>query len=433
MRARSVPRAHFFCFSLRSSLSSASRPTPQEPHVHIGRNVCFAIVSLTLCTGLTCAQGPQEPWSVRIARSFQAVHPDSIIYADEAKSRKWNYEQGLMLEAFYKTWMHTGDSTYLKYARMNLDFYVTESGEIRTYKLSDFNLDNIAPGKFTVRMFLATRENRYRKAAEMLRGQLRDQPRTKSRGFWHKKIYPFQMWLDGLYMAEPFYALYARTFNEPDVFDDIAHQFLLIRQNNRDPRTGLYYHGWDESRQQRWADSQTGCSPNFWGRSIGWMAMALADVLELFPEDHPKRADLLKMFQELAESAWQARDRSTSLWYQVVDRQKTPGNYLEASASAMLAYAMAKGANNGYLPQEFGARARASFKSITEKFVSIEKRIISLNSVCKVGGLGGRPYRDGSFEYYVGEPIRTNDFKGYGPFLLAAIEIEKLGRKETSP
>ncbi len=355
------------------------------------------------------------------------MHPDSIIYHDEAKSRKWNYEQGLMLEAFYQTWMQSGDSLYLTYIKRNLDYYIADDGTIRTYKLSDFNLDNIAPGKGVVRLYALTGQDKYRKAADVLRDQLRQQPRTRSGGFWHKKIYPFQMWLDGLYMAEPFYTLYAATFGENKAFDDIAHQFLLIEKNNRDEATGLYYHGWDESRSERWANPKTGRSASFWGRSIGWFAMALVDVLELFPADHPGRTDLERVFKDLARSVLHYREDSTGLWYQVIDKPGEKGNYLEASASAMFAYALAKGARLGYLPAEMGEKGMESFTGVLNHLTETgDDGVIHLMKTVKVGGLGGKPYRDGSYDYYLSEPTRTDDFKGYGPFLLAAIETERL-------
>ena len=376
---------------------------------------------------ISCAShdDPVSSWSSRIARSFLAMHPDSITYEDEAKSHKWNYEQGLMLEAFYQMWRHTNDTAYFQYCQKNLDHYVMEDGSIATYELEDFNLDNIAPGKAAVWMFGITGKEKYMKAAETLRRQLKLQPRTQSGGFWHKKIYPFQMWLDGLYMAEPFYTEYSKTKGDTAAFDDIAKQFLLIEKNSRDATTGLYFHGWDESRTQQWADPSTGLSPNLWGRSIGWMCMALVDVLESFPEQHGKREDLLRMLKNLAESAWNARDADSNLWYQIVDRPRDHGNYLEASASAMFTYAFAKGARLGYLPSVFKDRAKMSFEGITKHLVTVDDGVVHLHEVCKVSGLGGNPYRDGSYEYYVGEPRRTNDFKGYGPFLLAAIELER--------
>jgi len=369
----------------------------------------------------------EQAWSQRIAGSFLAMHPDSIIYPDVPKSRRWNYEQGLVLEALYQMWALTGDSTYVRYVKQNLDYYILPDGTIRTYRLEDFNIDNIAPGKVTVRIYQMTGEEKYRLAADILREQLRRHPRTKSGGFWHKKIYPYQMWLDGLYMGEPFYTLYATEFGEREAFDEIALQFLLIEKNNRDSASGLYYHGWDESRSERWADPLTGRSANFWGRSIGWLAMALVDVLEYFPQNHPRRPDLERIFRNLAESVLPYRDETTGLWYQVVDRPTAEGNYREASASAMLAYALAKGTRLGYLGAETGRKARQTFQGILEHLVTIDQNgLLHLQDVCSVAGLGGKPYRDGSYAYYIREPKRTDDFKGYGPFLLAAIETERL-------
>ena len=376
---------------------------------------------------LLFSQSKQEPWSVRIASSFIRLHPDTIAYPTEAKSYKWNYEQGLMLGAFYQAWLHTKDDQYKNYIKKNLDYYVRKNGTINTYKLTEFNMDNVAPGKILLQAYSVFNEQKYLWAADTLRRQLAHQPRTSEGGFWHKKIYPYQMWLDGLYMGEPFYVLYASTLNDTAAFDDIANQFLLIQKHAYDKRTGLFYHGWDESKKERWANKETGCSPNFWGRSLGWFAMALVDVLDYFPEQHSKRKELVLLFQHFMESVLKQRDEQSKLWYQVVDKQKAPGNYLEASASAMFTYAFAKGVNRGLLSQKFAPAARESFDGIIKNLVTVDaKGSIFLNDVCKVSGLGGNPYRDGSYEYYIGEPRRTNDFKGYGPFLLAAIEIEKL-------
>ncbi len=393
------------------------------------------IINLLVLTGFISACGTgqnavripeDEPWSKRIADSFITMHPDSIIYPDEEKSRRWNYEQGLMLEAFYQMHRHTGDVRYRDYLKKNLDHYITQNGSIKTYKLTEFNIDNIAPGKAVLHAFDLFKENKYKWAADTLRKQLALHPRTSEGGFWHKNIYPYQMWLDGLYMAEPFYVLYAVMFDETTAFDDIVKQFILIAKHTYDTRTGLYFHGWDESKQQRWADKVTGCSPNLWGRSLGWFAMALVDVLDYFPIDHPAQKELVCIFQNFMENISKQRDKDSKLWYQVVDKQTTPGNYLEASASAMFTYAFAKGVNKGYLQPNYYDEAVESFSSILDRFVTVNKDgIIHLNGVVKVSGLGGNPYRDGSFEYYISEPKRTNDFKGYGPFLLAAIEIEK--------
>ncbi|MGB2869710.1 MAG: DUF4350 domain-containing protein [Bacteroidota bacterium] len=367
-----------------------------------------------------------EPWSQRIARSVLTMHPDSIVYATEAKSRKWNYEQGLMLEALWRTSEQSGNQQYETYARRNLDYYVGNDGSIDTYKLEDFNLDNIAPGLALLRAYAATKDAKYKRAADTLRHQLALQPRTKEGGFWHKKIYPSQMWLDGLYMAEPFYVQYAHAFGSRKDFDDIANQFIWIEQHARDAATGLLYHAWDESKQQKWANPATGSSPNFWARAMGWYAMALVDVLDDFPKEHPKRAELVGIFQRLSRALAAYRDPASGLLYQVVDQGRRPGNYLEASGSAMMTYAFAKGTRQGLLGSNYFALAGQSFQGITRRLVSVDERgLVSLHETCSGAGLGGNPYRDGSYEYYINEPRRTNDFKGVGPFLLAALELEK--------
>lgn len=389
------------------------------------------VIGLFLCaamlTEMSAQTGVQTPWSIRIADSFIALHPDSIVYADEMKSQRWNYEQGLLLETFYQMWLHTKDDRYTAYLKKNLDHYIQEDGSINTYSMKEFNIDNISPGKPTLRAYSLFNENKYKWAADTIRQQLRLHPRTSDGGFWHKKIYPNQMWLDGLYMAEPFYTLYASMFSDSAAFNDIAHQFLLIAKHTYDQRTGLYFHGWDETRTMGWANKETGCSPNLWGRSLGWYAVAIVDVLDDFPVAHPQRKELISLFQRFMENVLKQRDQKSYVWFQVVDKQTAKENYLEASASAMFTYAFAKGVNKGYLPKTFAVAAKESWNGMLKQFVTTnEKGNIFLNDVVKVSGLGGNPFRDGSYEYYISEPRRTNDFKGYGPFLLAAIEIEKL-------
>lgn len=391
-----------------------------------------SMILLIICSAicLSCSASINQHNEVlsaaRIADSFIQLYPDTIAYKNEAKSYKWNYEQGLMCEAFYHMWLHTKNNKYFDYLKQNIDYYIENDGTIKTYKLYDFNIDNITPGKILLRLYSDLKEEKYKKAADTLRKQLTLHPRTNEGGFWHKKIYPYQMWLDGLYMAEPFYTLYSQMFNDSSSFDDIANQFLYIQKHLKDEKTGLYYHGWDESKSQKWADPITGRSSNFWGRSIGWFMMALVDVLEIFPQDHPKRNNLLKIFVNLSESLKSFRDSKSKLWYQVLDKIDSSGNYIEASASLMFIYSFAKGSNKRYLSENFLKIAEESFKAVFEKLVTVDsKGNIYLSNVCSVAGLGGNPYRDGSFEYYIAEPKRTNDFKGYGPFLLAAIELEK--------
>jgi unsaturated rhamnogalacturonyl hydrolase len=326
---------------------------------------------------------------------------------------------------------HTGKEEYLDFVHRNLDQYVEASGSIKLYKLSDYNLDLVAPGRSLLITYQTTKEEKYLRAADTLRRQLREQPRTKEGGFWHKKIYPYQMWLDGLFMAEPFYAMYAKMFNEPDAYDDIANQFIWVAEHTYDPKTGLYYHGWDESKQQEWADKNTGCSPSFWGRAMGWYVMGLVDVLDYFPEQHPRRNELIATLNRVCSGLLKWRDNETGLWYLVLDQGKRPGNYFESSSAAMFTYAFAKGALKGYLDKKYFNEAERSFDGILKHHVSIDDNgFVNLHHTIKGAGLGGPARRNGSFEYYAGEQQRTNDMKGLGPFLLAAIELEQ-GRAAT--
>lgn len=394
--------------------------------------VSTLIVLFLSVTTIDCRQKTSyNNMAIKIADSFIELHPDTVAYKNEAKSHKWNYEQGLILTAFYKLYKLTGEHKYLNYIKKNIDYYVENDGTIKTYKFNDLTLDNISPGRVLLYLYKETKEEKYKKAADTLRRQLELQPRTVSGGFWHKKIYPNQMWLDGLYMAEPFYALYSKMFNEPKAFEDVTKQFLLVRNHLKDEKTGLYYHGWDESKKQKWADPVTGTSPSFWGRSIGWFMMGLVDVLDYLPKDQKNRDDLIRMLRDASESLLKYRDEKTGLWYQVVDQGSRDGNYIEASSSSMYGYVFVKGANEGYLDKKFYKIAQESFNNILKYLVTYDNEgRFYINNIASVGGLGGNPYRDGSFEYYINEPKRTNDFKGYGPFMLLAIELAKNEKSE---
>jgi unsaturated rhamnogalacturonyl hydrolase len=337
----------------------------------------------------------------------------------------WQYEHGLFVKALAEIDAVTGQDNFEGFVHNWANHFVTPQGDIRTYRIDEFNLDLVNPGRLLFPLYRRTGEERYAKAIQLLRSQLKQQPRTESGGFWHKKIYPFQMWLDGLYMACPFYAEYALTFNELDLLADVVNQFKLIEHHARDPKTGLLYHAWDESKGQKWANPETGCSPHFWGRAMGWYAMALVDVLDILPTTHADYPVLVQILLRLAHALLQVQDPVTGLWYQIVDLPHRPGNYRETSVSAMLAYAFAKGGRKGYLSPDYQLAAQRAYRGLLENMVKVDKRgILTLEGICSVGGLGGDPYRDGSFEYYMSEPIATNDFKGVGPFILAALEME---------
>jgi len=270
-----------------------------------------------------------------------------------------------------------------------------------------------------------TQDERYAKAIQLLRSQMQTHPRTSEGGFWHKLKYPHQMWLDGIYMAAPFLAQSARIYDEPELLNDVAHQIILMEKHARDATTGLLYHGWDESRQQRWADPVTGTSPNFWGRAMGWYAMALVDVLDFFPSEHPQHSEISAILSRLAEAIGHYQDQETGLWYQIVDQGGKKGNYLESSASCMFVYALAKGTRLGYLDNKYAAAARRGYNGILKNLITVDSSgLVTIYQGCSVAGLGGDPYRDGSYEYYIGEKVIDNDPKAVGSFILASIEFE---------
>jgi len=344
---------------------------------------------------------------------------------ESGQPAKWTYDHGVVLKGIEGIWRSTGDGKYFRYIQQSMDQFVNSDGTIRTYTLDDYNLDNILPGRNLLLLYKVTGQEKYRKAAALLREQLKTHPRTSEGGFWHKKIYPSQMWLDGLYMAEPFYAEYAATFHEDADFDDIARQFVLMERHARDARTGLLYHGWDESRKQRWANPTTGRSPNFWGRAMGWYGMALADTLDYFPQGHPQRDELIAILIRFGAAIEKYQDKKTGLWYQVLDKGSGKGNYLEASAPCMFVYALAKGVRSGYLPATYLQVAQKGYKGIVDHFIKTDARgQVNLDGTVSVAGLGGNPYRDGSYQYYLSERVVTNDPKGVGAFLLASNQME---------
>jgi unsaturated rhamnogalacturonyl hydrolase len=361
-----------------------------------------------------------KKWSERMALSVLKRNPWMV----QTTGAGWGYTQGLVYYSLEQLLIKTNDKQYLDYIKIYGDQMINDAGNIKGFKREDFNLDNINAGKILFNLYAITRNDKYKKALDVLRDQLKAQPRTKEGGYWHKQKYTTQMWLDGAYMASPFLAQYASTFNEPNSFDEVALQFILMEQHLRDEKTGLLYHGWDESKAQVWANKQTGASPNFWGRAIGWYSMAIVDALDYFPANHPKRNNLIQIFSRLINALLNYQDKATGLWYQVVDQGDRKGNYLEASASSMFVYAMAKGVRKGYLDQKFMDAAKKGYDGIINKLIAVkENGEVDLLQVCEVAGLSED--RDGSYEYYVNEKIRVNDPKGTGPFILASLELDK--------
>jgi unsaturated rhamnogalacturonyl hydrolase len=364
-------------------------------------------------------------WSIHMADSEMARRGDSLAWK-EGGTAKWDYTTGLFTLSLLKLHERVDNPRYVTFAENAIGSFISTNGTIHSYKIEDYSLDNINPGKTVLALYQLTKEELYKRAADRLRAQLDIQPRTSEGGFWHKQRYPHQMWLDGLYMGSPFYAEYAKLFNEPtSSFDDVAKQIRLVAAHTYDPASGLFYHGWDEAKEQVWADKTTGASPNFWGRAIGWYAMALVDVLDYFPKDHPARPEIITTLKKLCDGVVKHQDPASGLWWQVIDQGGRPGNYLEATASSMFVYAMAKGVNHGYLSRDYIPAILKGYSGLTGKLIKQDAGgNVSLTQCCSVAGLGTG--RDGSFAYYIKEPVVENDLKGIGPFILAGLEMQQL-------
>ncbi len=346
----------------------------------------------------------------------------------QGRPASWNYIDGCMMTALLAMSDITGEREYADFAERFIDWFVAEDGSIRSYDPEKYNLDDINEGRVLFPLYERTGKEKYRKAAELLRRHLERQPRTAEGNFWHKAIYPHQVWLDGLYMAQPFYALYELTFGGGDA-GDTCRQIETVRRRMYNAEKGLYYHGYDASRSAFWADRATGCSKSFWLRSIGWFAVALADLTEILPAGGQRRR-LCEIFRELMAGAAAWADPDTGMYWQVVDQGGREGNYLETSGSSMLAYAMLKGARLGVLGKEYAAKGEKTFRGIAEKYLSFTGETLNLGGICLVAGLGpeNNRRRDGSYAYYISEPVVENDAKGVAPFLLCYTEIKRLGK-----
>ncbi|KAA0126909.1 glycoside hydrolase family 88 protein [Chryseobacterium sp. SN22] len=368
-------------------------------------------------------------WSERMMLSEMHRFPESWML-DFSKSPKWTYPSAIVLDGAEQLYAKTGKKEYYDYISDFGGKLVQEDGTILTYELEKYNIDLLNSGNVLLYLYEKEKKEKYLKALQTLRRQIDGQPRTKEGSFWHKKIYPYQVWLDGLYMGMPFYTHYTHDFSKgteaTKAYDDIMFQFDSVQKNLLDKKTGLLYHAWDESRKEAWADKQTGLSPNFWGRAMGWYGMAMVDVLDYLPQNHPGRARLISYLRSYADAIIKVQDKDNGLWYQVLDKPLEKGNYTEATASAMFVYTMIKSVNKGYLPKSYKAYAKKGYDGIIENLITVDHNgVVNLNKCCAVAGLGGKPYRDGSYEYYVNEEIRSNDAKGTGPFILASLEFEK--------
>ena len=365
-----------------------------------------------------------------VLRLIHESTPDHTVWNIEklrsGKPTNWNYIDGCMLTALLELSSITGEKQYADFVEGFIDAFVEEDGTIRTYSAGGHALDDINEGRVLFPIYERTGKEKYRKACDFLHQCLLEQPRTHEGSFWHKQIYPNQVWLDGLYMAQPYAALYEKYFGSGD-YSDIVHQIDTVHLHMRDAKTGLYYHGYDASRTAFWCDKDTGLSQNFWLRAIGWFSVALADLIDILPSGE-ERNRICGVFSELMEDVSKFSDPESGMYYQLVDKKDLEGNYLESSGSSMIAYAMLKGSRLGVLDKKFAELGRKSFDGIIERCMSFENGELNLGSICLVAGLGpeNNPRRDGSTAYYLSEPIVRNDAKGVAPFLLCYTEVKRL-------
>jgi unsaturated rhamnogalacturonyl hydrolase len=391
-------------------------------------NRCLIILLLVALTACNIRPKDQKAlhtdlkWSVRMANSVIARSDDLIFYVND--SPKWAYDVAFLGMAIDK--LGNIDPKYSKYMEDWVNYFIKPDGSVTDYRLEEYNLDRIFPGRNLITLFKRNPNPGYKIALDKFIEQLKTHPKTSSGGYWHKKIYPSQMWLDGIYMGSTFMAQYAKEFNSPEWFDAATTQTKLIYEKTVDPKTGLLMHAWDESRVQKWCDPVTGKSHYPWSRATGWYILAITDILDYLPENHPDRTVLIALLQKICDALLKVRDPKTGLWFQVLNQGGREGNYTEGSGSAMYAWVFAKGVHKGYLDKKYLEIANSVFDGIIKELITVdEKGILTMHNICGGCGLGGNPYRDGSYEYYVNEKRVDNDTKGVSPFIMAAIELDR--------
>ena len=368
-----------------------------------------------------------KKYASHLEQDKQILPGQTVEDAQKNRPAVWNYEMGVVLTGFEKLALKNGNQQYLDYTKKIIDHFIAADGSIRTYVMEEYNMDNMPTGRQLLHLYQQTREEKYKKAADILNQQLAWQPRNKAGGYWHKLKYPTQMWLDGLYMAQPFAAEYAKMFNDTNRFDDIVKQFVLMEKVSRDAKTGLLFHGWDESHLQKWANPKTGLSPQFWSRAMGWYMMGLVDVLDYIPVNHKGRTQLISILNRLSTAVIKFQDKKEGVWWQVTDKAGTALNYLESSSSAMFIYGLAKAVRLGYINKSFQPAVKKGYEGLIKNFVEVDASgIVHYTKAVAGAGLGGIPYRDGSYDYYVNEPKRDDDLKAIGPFIQACIEYDLL-------
>ncbi len=387
--------------------------------------ILFSVLAATIssCTGRTGVKNdPEKKWSVLMADNVINI-ADSLIHYVEGRP-KWAYDVAFLGMAVDR--LGHLDQKYSKYMEDWVNYFIQDDGSVTDYSIREYNLDRIYPGRNVMTLYRRDKRPEYKTALDNFVEQLKTHPKTLSGGYWHKQIYPWQMWLDGIYMGSTYMVQYAKEFNAPEWFDVAVMNTKLIYEKTLDQSSGLLMHAWDESRQQKWCDPETGRSLYPWSRATGWYTMAIVDILDYLPSDHPGREDLILILKNTCEALLKVRDPRKGLWYQVLNEGGREGNYLEGSGSAMYAYVFAKGAKLGYLDEKYLDIANDSFDAILRELITVDDNgIITMHNICGGCGLGGNPYRDGSYEYYIGEKRVDNDPKGVAAFIIAAIELDR--------
>jgi unsaturated rhamnogalacturonyl hydrolase len=363
-----------------------------------------------------------------IDKLIQESTPEKPIWNIESikhgKPAHWNYIDGCMITSLIELYQVKKDQRYLDFSKNFIDYFINIDGSIKGYNILNYNVDDICEGRVLFDLLNLTGDQKYFKAIEFIHGHVKTQPRTKAGNFWHKLIYPNQVWLDGLFMAQPFYTRYETTFNHKLNYDDIIHQFELVRMNMFDEQKKLYVHGYDAEKTIFWADPVTGKSKNFWLRAMGWYVVAIVDVMS-YMQDERVNSFFKPLLQEVIDGLLQYQDQTTKLFYQVVDMKEKPGNYVEASGSALISYAILKGTRLGALAPDYRSKGIEIFNGIIQTYLTLKEGNLNLGGICLVAGLGpeNNKRRDGSYEYYISEPIVENDAKGVGPLIMAYTEV----------
>lgn len=382
----------------------------------------FSILALSLGSCGQHSGVTTQKWSIRMANTVLAKSDSLIHYV--AGAPRWAYDVAFLGMAVDK--LGNVDRKYSKYLDDWVDYFVHSDGSVTDYRPAEYNLDRIFAGRDVITVYRRHPDPKYRIAIDNFIGQLKTQPKTQSGGYWHKNIYPDQMWLDGIFMASTFMAEYSKEFNQPEWFTVATTQAKMIYGKTLDSSTGLLMHACDESRLQKWCDPVTGKSHYPWSRAMGWYTMAIIDILDYLPEDHPDRKELISILQKTCDALLRVRDPESGIWFQVLNQGRREGNYLEGSGSAMYVYVFAKGARLGYLDKKYGEIANKAFDGIIKNLITVDQKgTVTMHNICGGCGLGGIPYRDGTYEYYVNEKRYDNDTKGVAPFILAAIELDR--------